>query len=253
MALPYRTDRGAGELARLGLILLQVDETLEVEARQVLAPGIACYHSRVTSHDEVTSEALAAMEADLPHAAGMLPTAAKLDAIGYACTSGATVIGTGVVAEIIRRRHPHSAVTDPVSAAVAALRALGAGRIGFLTPYVPEVSSAIRALLERHGIVTEAFASFEQKEERTVARICETSTLSAILELGSAGCDAVFASCTNLRTFSVIREAEGKLRKPVISSNSALLWHMLRLAGVGAGIKAGRMGPGRLFDLDMAP
>ncbi len=253
MTLSYETDGGSGALARLGLILLQVDETLENEARQVLGPGVACYHSRVASRSEVTPEALTEMEADLPRAAALLPRAAKLDAIGYACTSGATVIGTEVVAAIVRKVHPQSAVTDPVTAAIAALRALGAMRIGFLTPYVPAVSSAIRTLLERSGFEIAGFASYEQKEEMTVARIRETSTLSAILELGATDCDAVFASCTNLRTFSIIDDAETVLGKPVISSNQALLWHMLRLAGVNADSEEGRRGPGALFKVALTP
>ncbi len=252
MTLPYETDGGSGALARLGLILLQVDETLENEARQALGPGIACYHSRVASRSEVTPEALAEMEADLPLAAALLPTAGKLDAIGYACTSGATVIGSDVVAAIVGKVHPQSAVTDPVTAVIAALRALGARRIGFLTPYVPEVSSAIRAVLERSGIEISGFGSYEQKEEATVARIRESSTLSAILELGAADCDAVFVSCTNLRTFAIIDDAEKALGKPVVSSNQALLWHMLRLAGVDANSEEGRRGPGTLFKVALA-
>jgi maleate isomerase len=44
--------------------------------------------------------------------------------------------------------------------------------------------------------------------------------------------DAVFISCTNLRALNLIAELESKLAKPVISSNQALGWHCLRLAGV---------------------
>ena len=46
--------------------------------------------------------------------------------------------------------------------------------------------------------------------------------------------DAVFASCTNLNTFGVIERAENALGKPVISSNSALIWHLSALAGLTA-------------------
>ena len=56
--------------------------------------------------------------------------------------------------------------------------------------------------------------------------------------------DAVFVSCTNLRSLSVIAEAEARIGKPVLSSNLVLGWHMLRLAGLTA---AGN-GVGMLFD-----
>ena len=48
------------------------------------------------------------------------------------------------------------------------------------------------------------------------------------------GCDAVFLSCTNLRTLNVIPEIEARIGKPVLSSNQVLAWHLLRLAGCHA-------------------
>ena len=47
-----------------------------------------------------------------------------------------------------------------------------------------------------------------------------------------APCDAVVVSCTNLRCLDVIGQAEAKIGVPVISSNQAMAWHMLRLAGI---------------------
>ncbi len=43
--------------------------------------------------------------------------------------------------------------------------------------------------------------------------------------------DAVFVSCTTLRVAGIVEAAERQLGKPVISSNLALAWHSLRLAG----------------------
>ena len=81
-------------------------------------------------------------------------------------------------------------------------------------------------------------------QDQVVARISETSTLNAIIEIGSSSdCDAVFVSCTNLRSFRILAQAEETLGKPVLSSNQAIAWHLLRLAGVGEGVS----GPGRLF------
>jgi maleate isomerase len=44
--------------------------------------------------------------------------------------------------------------------------------------------------------------------------------------------DAVFVSCTSLRIAELVPELESKIGKPVISSNFAMAWHALRLAGV---------------------
>ena len=58
-----------------------------------------------------------------------------------------------------------------------------------------------------------------------------------IVDVGAGqDCDGVFVSCTNLRVGSIIEEAEKRLSKPVISSNQALAWHMLRLAGINDSI-----------------
>ena len=68
--------------------------------------------------------------------------------------------------------------------------------------------------------------------ERQVARISTDSILDAILAVGGRDCQAVFASCTNLRAVSVLAEAERMLGKPVLASNQVLAWHLLRLAGL---------------------
>jgi len=84
-----------GTEATLGLVVLQVDETIEQDFRRLFpSPGVALYTSRIPSGADVTPETLTAMEAELPRAAGLLPAAASFGAVGYACTSAATLIGS---------------------------------------------------------------------------------------------------------------------------------------------------------------
>jgi len=121
---------------------------------------------------------------------------------------------------------------------------LGVKRIALVTPYVPEVTAPMIAYLAEHGIEVASEVSFGQSDDWTVARIAESLTRAAMLEAGRApGVEAVFASCTNLRTFGVIGAVEAELGLPVVSSNQALLWHLLSLGG----IDARGWGPGRLF------
>ena len=242
MQLPHANDQGTGARARFGLIVLQVDETIEQEfPRLVGSDGIAVHFSRVPSGREVTGATLAAMEAEIPSAAALLPPGAPFAAIGYACTSGATVIGPENVVRAVRGARPGDGpeaftttpVTDPLTAVKAACDALGVTRLGFVTPYVPEVSTAMRASLEKGGLEIVASGSFEQAEERIVARITPDSILEATVEVAAtAPCQAVFVSCTNARTLDIIERAEQRLGIPVLSSTQALAWHMLRLAGI---------------------
>ncbi len=184
------------------------------------------------------------MERDLPRAASLLPAAGALDVVAYACTSGATIIGPDKVAGAIQTAHPKAKTTDPLSAVIAACRQLGIKRLGVVSPYVAEVCAAMNDLLEQSGLTIAAFGSFEQSEEAAVARIAPQSVYDAVCAVGrDDDVDAVFASCTNLRTFEVIDRAEAAIGKPVITSNQALAWHMLKLADALTSIK----GPGRLF------
>ncbi|MGY9107722.1 MAG: aspartate racemase/maleate isomerase family protein, partial [Alphaproteobacteria bacterium] len=54
-----------------------------------------------------------------------------------------------------------------------------------------------------------------------------------------------FISCTSLRAAALVPQLEATLGHPVTTSNHALAWHMLRLAGVGEVIS----GKGELFKL----
>lgn len=242
MRLDYELDGGAGYRARLGLIVLHVDETVEPEFRRLIDhDGVAVYCTRIRSGTEATAESLQDMAERIPEAARMLPPASPMDVVGYACTSGATLIGPDAVADSIRDARPtdhpnqfgESGVTDPLTALKAACHALGVRRPAFVSPYIAEVSSAVRNALAADGLTLSTVGSFEQSEEHTVARIRPASMLEAILRVGRAApCDGVIVSCTNARTLDVLAHAEAELERPVISSNQALAWHMLRLAGI---------------------
>jgi maleate isomerase len=233
--LPYTLTGPIGAVASLGLIVLQADEVIEQDFRRLFAPGrVAVYVTRIPSGADLTAATLGAMEAALPAAARLLPPSIDFAAVGYACTSGATVIGPARVAELVRGSVKTSAVTEPLSALLAALRTLGVRRIGLISPYVAEVSAALRAALEAAGHEVAAFASFEEQVEARVARIAPASIRAAALAIGARPeVDAVLFSCTNLRTLDVIDEVEQALGKPVVSSNQALAWQMARLAAAG--------------------
>lgn len=235
MHLAYDTDEGAARRAALGLIILQVDETIEADfARLIPEDGIRLFNSRIPSAPEVTPETLPHMAANLPTAASLLPAHAGLDVIGYACTSGATALGERKVTDLVTETQPGAQVTNPLTALKAACRALGIRRLGLVSPYVAAVSQSLREALAADGIETTAFGTFDQKEERVVARITTDSILAALNEVAAGDCEAVFASCTNLRAVEVLAQAERETGKPMLASNQVLAWHMLRLAGVDA-------------------
>lgn len=239
----YRLAERVGQ-RRLGLIVLQVDETIEPDFRRLLPAATALYVTRIASGAELNPETIAAMEAHLPEAAGLLPPAVEFDAVGYACTSGTTLMGAERVAALVAGACRTRAVTDPLTASIGALRFLGACRIGLLSPYIPSVAEPMRLAFEGAGFFVPRTLSFGEEVEARVARIDPASVAEAALELGRGNdVDTVFLSCTNLRTLDVIDDLEAKLGIPVVSSNLALAWDMARRAGATVAPSA----PGRLF------
>lgn len=223
-----------GERATLGLIVLQSDETIEHEFRRLLpARGVALYTSRIPSGAEVTTETLAEMEACMPEAAGLLPRPVAFDTVGYACTSGTSVIGPDRVAALVQAGCTTQSVTEPISALLAACRHLGVTRLAFLSPYVEDVSDRLRGVLKTGGVQAPVFGTFNEAEETRVARIDGESIRAAATTLMADGAaEALFMSCTNLRTLDVIEEIEAATGRPVLSSNLVLAWDMMRRAGL---------------------
>ncbi|MCV2868430.1 aspartate/glutamate racemase family protein [Defluviimonas sp. WL0002] len=234
-----------GAKATLGLIVLQADETLEQDFRRLFPDrDVALYVSRIPSGEELSTDSIAAMEAELPRGARLLPRAARFDALGYGCTSGTTLIGAEAVARMVRRGVETPVVTDPLTAALAALAALGVKHIGLVTPYVENIAAPVRDAFEAAGFPVAAAVTFGEEAEARVARIAPESIRAAAREVaGSEGVEALFLSCTNLRTLDVIDDLESELGIPVLSSNQVLAWHMARSTGATLAKDA----PGRLL------
>jgi maleate isomerase len=230
--------------ATIGLLILSSDETAEQDLRRLVpVDGVAIHTARVENAGDITTDSLAAMAKTIPAAARRLPPSARFDAVGYACTSGTSIIGADRVAALVREGVFARAVTDPLTALRAACAALGVARLAFLSPYVEEVSDRLRGALADGGIATPVFGSFGEGREEIVARIAPASIREAALTLGrDAAAEAVFLSCTNLPTLSVIEEIETALGKPVLASNQVLGWHLCRLAGLGPmAMRGGRL------------
>ncbi len=223
-----------GRRASLGLVVLRVDETVEHDFRRVFnSQDVALYVTRVPSGARLTPATIAAMEGTLADAVGLLPASIDFDAIGYACTSGTTLIGTGRVEALVRRGASVRHVAQPLSAAVAAFERLGARNIGLVSPYVEAVSGPLVAAFAAAGLNVCEGVSFGEEVEARVARIDPASVQAAALDVGARdGVEAVFLSCTNLRTLDIIDGLEERLQKPAVGSNQALAWQMARSAGV---------------------
>lgn len=232
--LPCTQDQGIAARAAIGLLVLATDQTMEHEFRQLIhLPGVAVYGARLFNDADITPATLRAIRDRIAPAADLILPEIHLDVLAFGCTSASMELGEEEVFRQIHRARPHVACTTPVTAAFAAFRALGARRIGVLTPYAPEVNEVVRNYLARHGAEVAAFATFDKRDDRDAARISMDSIAAGIAALArSTRLDAVFVSCTSLRLAEQVEAIEADAGIAVTSSDHALAWHCLRLAGV---------------------
>jgi len=245
--IPFEVDAGVAARARIGVIVLASDHTVEHELRRVLdLPGVAFYEARILNDATITPETLRQMEGRIAQTAGLILPGVPLDVVCYGCTSATMVIGEERVFELIASARPEARVTTPITAAFAAFRALDVRRIGVLTPYRDDINRFMRDYIQARGFAVPVFGSFNEENDNRVACISPASIRAALLDIGRRdGVDAVFVSCTSLRLAEVAAEVEAELGKPVTSSNHAMAWHALRLAGIDSRLTRF----GRLYDL----
>ena len=115
--MPYELDDGIGYRARIGLIVLSSDLTIEYEFRRLMnLPGVALYESRIYNSSTITPETLQEMERGIAKATEVIVPSVSLDVVAYACTSGAMVIGNDAVHARIKETRPDVACTTPMAA-----------------------------------------------------------------------------------------------------------------------------------------
>lgn len=245
------SDAGLGARARIGMMVLKTDQTLEFEAAQIMGKvdGVALHHARLYNDFEINRETLMAMKPRLAETAKLLPVEWKFKSIGFGCTSASMVIGEAAVEREIRSVHPDARVTNPFTAGITGLVALDCKRIAVLTPYVRAVNDGVAAALQQRGLEVTAFASWEEPDDDKAGKISVAEITRAAIAIAAADdVDGVFVSCTSLRTVEAIPTMEAACGKPVTASNHAMVWHMLRLAGISEPIG----GLGRLYERDIA-
>jgi maleate isomerase len=231
----------------LGVLPCTLDTGIAArEFRQLIRlPGVAVYHARLFNDADITPATLRAIGDRIAPATELILPSLHLDVVAFGCTSASMALGEEEVFRQIHRARPGVACTTPVTAAFAAFKALGARRIGVLTPYAPEVNAVVRQYLDAHGAEVAAFATFDKRDDREAARISVDAIAAGIGTLARATrLDAVFVSCTSLRLAERVAAIEADVGIPVTSSDHAMAWHALRLARVNDTMA----GAGRLFE-----
>ncbi|MCY3984822.1 MAG: aspartate/glutamate racemase family protein [Roseovarius sp.] len=245
--LPFETERVIAGRARIGMVVLASDYTVEREMRRLLAlPGVDVFHARIANSPEITPDTLRAMGPLIANTAELILPGDTLDVLAYACTSASMTIGPDAIANYLHSAKPEAKATNPAHAAFAAFKALSARRIAVLAPYSREVNEFVQRAMEEAGFSVPVFGSFNESRDPTVAAITTASLKAAVARITrDHSIDAVFVSCTSIRIADDLADIEADLGIPVTSSNHALAWHCLRLAGIDDKMP----GNGRLYSV----
>lgn len=245
--LPYEMDEGVAARARIGLVTLASDYTIEPEWRTLMdLPGVAWYGARIFNDNVITPETLRAMGPRITDTANLILPGAHMDVLAFGCTSASMTLGEDAVFERLKAARPEAKYTTPITAAFAAFNGFGAKRIGVLTPYRADVNQIVADYIVSAGFEVPVFGSFNQERDDLVARIDGPSLTAGVEHICSkSDVDAIFVSCTSVRLADAVTDIERETGLPVTSSNHAMAWHALRLAG----IEDKRPELGRLFEI----
>lgn len=150
----------------------------------------------------------------------------------YACTSGSFIDGSGGekrLREVMERAGAKRAVTTS-GALLEALEALRARRVAVGSPYDSEVTASLRDYLAESGyeISSSAFLGLTGD----IFKVSRETVWDLAVAADRPEADAVFLSCTNLRTFGILDGLERELGKPVLSANQVTMWAALRAVGL---------------------
>lgn len=160
-------------------------------------------------------------------------------AVAYGCTSGSYVLGPDGDAAIAADMRTAAGVpaTTTSTAATAALRELGVSRVAVLSPHVDALNERLRTYLEASGFAVVNIVGLNRRGDIEAIEPSETRDLVS-KEVDTPEAEAIFISCTGLRTAAVIDDLEAAISKPVVAANQATLWHVAQIAGTSANAPA---------------
>jgi maleate cis-trans isomerase len=238
-----------GWRGRLGFLVPPGNPTVETEMIAMAPEGVSLHFHRMVAHGTPGSlagqtERNRSMVENIDNGIELLAMV-KPDVIVVAHTATSYHLGHRGEAELLERleRAIGRRVVTAFGSVVRALERLCIRKLALGTPYSAEVTLQGKAHLEAHGFEVVKFDNL-----KGIENIYDTTAEHAYAlarSVDAADAEGVFLSDTGMPTVTVLEVREQDLGKPVISSASAMIWHALRLAGVGHSI----MGYGRLLTI----
>jgi len=242
---------GNGTLARIGLIYIASSIVMDAEMAAMSAPGVAVHTTRLKL-PKVTVEGIEEMmNSPEVEQAARLVGAAPIDVLCFGGTSASFLHGTAYDQGLMKKLAgwvPGPRTTTASTATLAALRAVGAGKVALATPYVPAIHERAIRFLEENGHAVVRHRNLGIDSDHALAEVSLEQVYDLVRAVDHPEATAIFISCTNFRSAGVIAALEAELGKPVISAVQASFWHCLEVLDVNGA----RPGYGQLVDRRVA-
>lgn len=220
--------------ARFGLLVPFTNTNFEPDMALLAPPGVSLHVARMGGYDEDEIP-----DADQMHGLGAsdldgplhLLCGAKPDVVLYGCTSATLTHGPAFDRDLAKRIKARSGAETVTAAGalVLACQTLDVTRIGFASPYVPQINDMAVEFLGDMGIDTVHRSEVTETLDNTGQG---AMTPEDVFNLGRQAdhrdAQAVVLSCTDMRSVEVIDRMEQSLGKPVITSNQALAFAAMR-------------------------
>jgi maleate isomerase len=234
--------------ARVGLIIPSSNRMAEQEMVPAFPPGVHAHVTRLrmTGAQHLTTEQLLPRVEEATRAL----VDARCDVVAFHCTANSMEGGQEgerqILATLARAGAPRSTTT--ITAIQRAFDALEARRIVLVTPYTARVTEHEAEFLRRAGYEVLFARGFALAGSDAYCATPAGFWRDRVIEARRPDADAYLVSCANISVFGVIEELEGRLGRPIVTSNQAVIWDTLRLIGW----RDARGRPGGLFDIAAA-
>jgi len=236
-----------GWRARIGLIVPDSLIPTEPWFYRVKPEGVSFLTTRMALGKKTTPETLKRMKEHVLRASRELASS-EVDVIGFCCTSGSFIEGFGYDQKISKEIEDDVGIpaTTTTTGFVDALKILGIKSLVLVTPYVEEINRIEKNFLEEIGVRVLGIGSLNKIDviDYTNTTAGELYRLAKNTFKKYPMAEGIFVSCMSMRAMDVIQALETDLEVPVVTSDQATLWKLLRFAGVKEKVK----GYGRLLE-----